>query len=692
MLQKQLSAVENWLEEERERLPLLIPAGLGIGVAVWEVWWSWALWPLLSACLFLFLVARSVPAGGRLRVIAVGCALCIATGYSVVTAKSWLVHHHVLEKIWIGNFYGRVEQVEKLVARGKFRLLLATGEHAGLPARLRVNLSPEQYREEFQVGAIVLLKARLMPPAGPALPGGYDFARRAWFAGIGATGTALGEVKLHSGARDPPLLADARSGLAVHVRSKLSDDTGGIAAALATGDRGAISEADAKAMRESGMAHLLAISGLHVTAVVGGIFLFASRLLALFPWFALRFPIPIFAASIAAMGAVGYTLLTGAQVPTIRSCVAALLILTALILGREPISLRMVAAGAIFVLLLWPESLAGPSFQMSFAAVTTIILLHEQGFMKRLISFRESKFFEKILRGLLSLFLTGLAIELVLAPIALWHFHKAGLYGALANMAAIPLTTFIIMPFEALALLFDLVGMGAPFWWVVEQGLALILRIAHGVSALPGAVTMRPEMPPLAFAAMMLGGLWFAIFRTRARVWGLAPVMAGLIAMVLAPVPDLLVTGDGKHLALTDGEGNIGLLRAGAGDYVRDTLKESAGTPAEPVAIEDWPGAKCSSDICIVRTQTPARPWDIMATRTRNLVPSMELAAACKRVDIVISDRWLPYSCKPRWLKLDRRRLGTTGGTAIYLSKQQLETVSDRISGAPWAAFDQEYR
>mgnify|MGYP001950304280 FL=1 len=680
----QLDKIEYWLEQERERLPLWIPVGLGVGVAIWELYWSSALWPLTFACLVCLMASLLAPAASRLKSLIVLAALCLAAGYGSIALKSWNSEHQVLKKVWVGEFFGRIESVENLAARQKYRLVLQTDGHAGLPRRLRVNLRPAQFKDDMRVGAIVGLKARLMPPAGPALPGGYDFSRRAWFAELGATGTALGDVKIHTPSRASPWLSKIRATLALHIRGQLPDGEGSIAAALATGDTGAISDENATAMRESGMAHLLSISGLHVTAVVGAIFLMTSRILSLSGWFALRFPVPIYAASLAALGAIGYTLLTGAEVPTIRSCVAALLILVALILGREVLSLRMVAAGAIFVLIFWPESLAGPSFQLSFAAVTTIILLHEQPFMRRLISAPETPLVTRLLRGILSLLLTGLAIELVLSPIALFHFHKTGLYGALANLVAIPLTTFVIMPFEALALLFDSVGLGAPFWWVVRQGLAVILALAHNVSSLPGAVTMRPEMPIIAFGSIIIGGLWFTIFITRKRLLGLLPLSAGLIGMLTAPTPDLLITGDGKNLALTDDRGNIALLRAGVGDYVRDTLKEAAGTKSEPIPIASWRGTSCSPDICIVRIKAAERHWDILATRTPNQIPSMELAAACRRVDIVISDRYLPYSCKPRWQKFDRKKLQQTGGIAIHFGKARAETVAARISGAPW--------
>jgi competence protein ComEC len=240
------------------------------------------------------------------------------------------------------------------------------------------------------------------------------------------------------------------------------------------------------------------------------------------------------------------------------------------------------------------------------------------------------------------------------------------------------------MPFEAMALTFDLVGAGTPFWWIVEQSLAILLWLAHNVSDLPGAVTMRPEMPIWGFGMMVFGGLWFAIWITRIRLLGLLPVSAGLLSLLAAPTPDLLVTGDGKNLAITHSSGKLALLRAGVGDYIRDNLMEAAGTKSEPTAIENWPGSECSADICVIRIRAGQRDWDILATRTPNRVPSMELAAACRRVDIVISDRFLPYSCKPRWQKFDRRYLSESGGLAIYLNRPRIESVRARISGAPW--------
>ena len=676
--------LENWLDRERDHLPLWLLVGVGFGVACWHFFGTSAWAGLAMACASLVLFGNLAPPYSRIRQLARMPGVAILLGFFLIAFRSTTVAQPVLGKIWSGEFYGRIEAVENISARNVYRLRLATSSSSDLPPFVRVNLSPQQYQDDFQPGAIIRLRARLLPPAGPALPGGYDFARRAWFQQIGATGTALGDVLLFKKTDGGACFATQRAALTQHILTSMPQGSGAIGAALVTGDQGHISEADAQAMRNSGLAHLLSISGLHVTAVVGFIFIAVSRLLSLSSWLALRIPIPVVAAASAALGALAYTLLTGAEVPTVRSCIAAILILIALAMGRDALTLRLVAFGALVVLIFWPEAMAGPSFQLSFAAVATIVVMHDLRVVKRLTERRDESLARKAARAVVSLILTGVAIELVLTPIALFHFHKAGLYGAMANVVAIPMTTFIIMPAEALALVFDVIGLAAPFWWLAGQGIAAILALAHAVSGLPGAVTMMPAMPIWAFGAFVVGALIFGLLTTAVRYCGVALCGIGIIAMVMAPRPDILVTGDGKHLALVSAQGDVALLRGRAGDFVRGMIFEKAGSDTEAIRIEDWPGAQCTADNCVVTLTGADRSWTLLATRTRNPIPSMEMGAACKRVDIVVSDRWLPISCRPKWIKADRRLLAQSGGLAFYLDAQRVVTANENSRHLPW--------
>jgi competence protein ComEC len=680
--------LEDWLQSERDRLPLLVPVALGLGVTIWQMAGNGAALMLAALCAGAVLLAASIGFARRTAIVLAAGATLVLSGYATIAFKSATFGAAPLEKPWIGQFNARIKVVEDVAARGIVRYVLDTGQHAELPQRIRVNVDQAQHRAELQPGAIILVRARLMPPPGPALPRSYDFARTAWFAGIGATGRALGNPTLITPAPGvESFWSQSREGLARHISKAMEASVAPVGAALLIGSRGGIVEEDAEALRNAGMAHLLSVSGLHVTAVVGGAFLLFSRLLSLWPWFALRMTVPIAAAGAAAVIAICYTLLTGAEVPTIRACVASLLILLALILGREALSLRLLAAGACTVLMFWPESLAGPSFQLSFAAVGTIIILHETPFIQRLTQRREEAIAMRLLRNVASLLITGIAIELVLAPIGLFHFHKSGVYGAIANIAAIPLTTFLIMPMQIIGLLLDAIysGMGAPAWWVAGRGVAALLEMAHWVSGQPGAVAVLPAMPVWAFGMLIISFLGLAIFRIRWRLLLFVPLMVGAAALLSAPRPDILVTGDGKHVAIVDEIGAIALLRPRAGDYAVSLLSENAATQAEPMAIDDLPYAECGDDSCIIRLQRGEQNWSVLATRSNYYMPAMELASACARVDIVISERWLPYSCKPRWLKADRNFLAQSGGLAIHLVEQRIETVSASNAGQPWS-------
>jgi len=684
-----LARLETLLEAEREQLPLWIPVGLLAGIAAWFALpdpMGWAAFIAFAGAAFLTSVAfgggtRSSAAAAWFSLFAlIGCALISVRAESVAAPR--------IERPQAAALTAKVVKADRLAAREQLRLLLAPVGAPDLPPQLRVSVPLDAVPAGLQPGSTVRLRAYLLPPPPMAVPGAYDFARTAWFARIGATGRALGPVEVVA----PPdpgswsaWLQSARQLMSAHIQAQLPGSAGAIAAALATGDQGGISEADAEAMRSSGLAHLLSVSGLHITAVVGAAMLLTLRLLALSPWLALRVNLVLVAAAVAGLIAIAYTLFTGAEVPTIRSCAAALLVLIGIAMGREAITLRLVATGAIIVLLFWPEAAAGPSFQLSFAAITAIVALHEHPRVKALLARREEGPLRRVGRILLGLLLTGLAVEVAIAPIALFHFHQAGLYGALANIVAIPLTTFVIMPFEALALLFDLAGLGAPFWWIAGAALHLLLGLAHGVASAPGAVALVPAVPPAAFLLVVVGLLWMGLWRRRWRWWGAAPlVLGGFLALTAAP-PDLLVTGDGKHLAVRTPEGGLALLRPRAGDYVRDLLAELSGAEPDFVDLEGAPAGACSDALCLYELPASERRWRILATRSRDLVRWDEMVAACAAADIVVSDRTLPQGCRPRWLKADRAMLRESGGLSIKLNgTPSVWSVRDEVGRHPW--------
>lgn len=680
--------LQHWLLAERDQLPTWIVVCFGAGIATWFVLpggnWQVAVAAVClgGALLVLALCGRwhALGLGARCVVVAL---LAVAAGSMHMAWRAERVAADPLAAPWFGTLTGRIVAREPQPARGQVRLVLQTAPALGLPDKIRLNLDLALDTPALRPGTIITGRARLMPPAQAALPGGYSFAQRAWFDGLGATGRMLDAPQIVRTAGGDTSLDSLRARLSGHIQAAVPGGAGGIAATLATGDRGAISEEDAEAMRRSGLAHLLSISGLHVTALIGAVWLITLKLLALVPPLARAWRLPLVAAGVGALAGIAYTLLTGAEVPTIRSCAAGLLVLAALALGRDPVSPRLIAAGALLVLLLWPESLMGPSFQLSFAAVTAIVALHDHPAMRRWAA-ADYSWPGQAARFLAMLFLTGLLIEFTLMPIALHHFSKAGLYGALANMIAIPLTTFVIMPLEALALAFDVAGLGAPFWWLCGVALNALVGLAHFVADAPGAVALFPRTDASVYALFVMGGLWLFLWRSRARWLGLVPAGIASVLVALQPVPDVLITGDGQHVAITQAGEGLVVLRRKTGEYALQSLSESAAFEGTTIAMEDWPGATCNAEFCSVTLPSAARNYAVLIGRNRERVPERALAAACRRADIVVAGRWLPRSCRPRWFKADRALLAQTGGLAITLDGQAIRTVASDHAGHPW--------
>ncbi|WP_347209506.1 ComEC/Rec2 family competence protein [Alteriqipengyuania sp.] len=671
-----------------ERGPWVVVAVIA-GVAAWFTLPGMAAWlaaaglALALALFGLLLLRKEYRPDLALALLAIG--LGIALGIALIWARSATVGAPAIEYPQVRTMQARILEREEQPARERVRLVLAARDAEGAEAiKLRVNVPLDKATPAMQRGAVIRLTARLMPPAPPLVPGGYDFARTAWFQGLAATGSAMGEIEVIEPA--PPGwggIAQVQRDLSGHVRSQLSGSAGSIAAAFASGDRGAIAEADEDAMRDAGLTHLLSISGLHVSAVIAAAYFLALKLLALWPWLALRVRLPVVAAAVGALAGVGYTLLTGAEVPTVRSCAAAVLVLVALALGREPLTFRLLAVAAGFVLLLWPESVAGPSFQMSFAAVLAIVALHNSAPVRAFLAPREEGWWMRPLRGGAMLLVTGLVIEIALMPIVLFHFHRAGFYGALANMVGIPLVTFVSMPLIALALALDLAGAGAPVWWLVGKSLDLLLGIAHFTASRPGAVKLAPHMGSLPFFLFVGGGLWLALWSGRGRMLGLVPAAIATMMTLATPRPDVLVSRDGRHVGIIE-DGELLTLRDSRSSYASDTLAELGALDGPPVPLDQWPGARCSAEFCVATIRRDGEAFHLLLARGHDYVTERDLAAACARADIVVADRWLPYSCRPRWLKADRRMLSETGGLAIRLESRDVRTVAQGQGAHGW--------
>ncbi len=351
-----------------------------------------------------------------------------------------------------------------------------------------------------------------------------------------------------------------------------------MADALLTGERGAISEATVQALRDCGLAHLLAISGLHV-GLVAAILFFALRAgLAALPAVALRWPIKKWAAVAAALALPPYLWLVGASMPTQRATFMVLVVLLAVLLDRRAISLRLVAWAALLVMALTPEALLGPSFQMSFAAVTALVAGYEAWRRRRPRS-REAW------AGRLRLYLGGVLLSsliagLATAPFAAFHFERLALYGLLANLAAVPLTAFWIMPCCLLVYLLWPLGLAEPALLLLGLGVEALNAIAREVAGWPAAALLVPAMPLWGLLAVTAGGLWLCLWQRRWRLAGLPLILLAAASPLSQRPPDLLIDGEARVLGAADPDGLLWLSTRRAGRFASDVWLARRGQRA----------------------------------------------------------------------------------------------------------------
>lgn len=545
------------LAEQRGHLFPWVPVGLALGIGAY---FAAPVEPGLvayggAALIAVLAMAVAIWGGERIAPLAVLLAL-LCGGLLVAGARTAVVSAPVLKFRYFGAIEGRLIGVDRSRSDAPRILLdrvwLQDVPLARTPARVRLSLHGPPGGLPAP-GSWLGITGHLSPPPPPSEPGGFDFRRRAWFERLGAVGYA----------RSPPVaLAPAEGGrtLIVHrarmalsagIRARVPGDAGAFAAAILSGDRSAMPQATLQTLRDSNLAHLLAISGLHMGLLTGFVFAALRYGLALIPPLALRWPIKKIAAVVALIAAAGYLALSGGNIATQRAFVMVAVMLAAVLADRRAITLRAVALAATIILLLEPESLLEAGFQMSFAATTALVA----GFSALRAwpegLWRPPRWVHPVLAVVLSSAVAGAAT----APIGAAHFNQIAQYGLLANLLTVPLMGLLVIPAAVVAGLVSPLGLSAPFLWMMRMGIEWILGVAAWIAGLEGAVWKIMAPGPWVLPLMALGMLWLILWRGRARWAGLGPVLAALLLWAKAERPALLISESGRLAGVMTPEG-----------------------------------------------------------------------------------------------------------------------------------------
>ncbi len=682
------------LELERARWFVWWPVAFGGGIAGY---FSRPTEPSLAAAVALPAIAIGLAAASRRTGLPFVLSLALVAaslGFAVTKMRTeWTRAPVLAHDLRRADVRGVVELIEPRPERGERLTIRVTGirglSAAEHPERIRVRTMVK--RDGLQPGDTVRLRATLRPPSLPALPGGYDFARTAWFQQLGATGYAIqaAEIVAPAGSDQDfgrPVrewIETLRQAIGERVRAAIPGETGAIAVSLITGERGAITEETNDAYRDSGLVHILSISGLHMVIMAGAVFLSVRVALAAFPAVALRFATKKWAAAAALLGAGGYLLISGGSIPTIRAFLMIAIMFLAVMLDRQALAMRNVAISALLVFVVMPESLLDPGFQMSYAAVVSLIAAYETA-RERTEEQERYGWLRPVAFFLGGIVLSTVIASLAVAPIGAYHFHRSQQYALLANLIAVPICNLVVMPAALLTLVLMPFGLEALPLAVMAKGIDVMTETARWVAGLPGAVVHIPEIPDASFALMIAGGLWLTIWQTQWRALGTVAIGLGVLLAGGGERPDILAGRGGELVAVRGADGRLAAAGSRSGSFELTRWLQHDGDGRAPRDVTRSRLIQCDGIGCAARVQ---------GLRLAVARHPAALRDDCATADILVAQPRLSARCSAPIALIDREAIRREGTHAIYLSKEdgadkarvaRIETVASRRGDRPW--------
>jgi competence protein ComEC len=696
-LQKASAAFSDaYAQEVALRRPFLwraVAAGAGV-----VLYFSAEREPSLALCFGAFALAAlaALVTRGHARAYALFLFVAfVAAGFAAGAWRTTRVAAPVVTRAGVGELTGFVEEIDFRPAGARFILRVASAE--GFPddvTPMRVRLTTRG-EPAFAAGDFLALKARLTPPARAALPGGYDFARDAYFARLGGVGNALGRIETMPPPDPAPAalrffaaIDRARNALASRVYKIIGGDAGAIAAAMVTGKRDYLSESAKDLIRRAGIFHIITISGMQMTLVAGIFFVGLRRLLATSQTLALNYPIKKWAAALAIAGAILYDIGTGSRVGTERALVMTLIMLAAVLFDRPSLSMRNLALAAFFIIAFEPEALLGASFHLSFAAVSALIAIYEwrgdylarhrgqipgPGLRSRFLEIREA-LIERLLHGPGAALVATLCATSATAAFMANDFHEISPYVLIGNPLTLAVIEFFAIPCALIGAALYPFGLDGLVWRYLEMGIHLVTWLAGLIANAPGASLHVRAFAPWAIVFLTLAVLSVVLWRSWAlRATALPLALMGLLGATGGDRFDVAVPETGDAAALRTPSGELTIVGKKARVFAAEQwLRADADARA---AQDAKTGAACDDAGCIAHA-IDGRIVALVTSRAAFLED-------CARASIVITPLRAPEGCAAP-IVIDRRRLGETGAVSLRLLKD---------GGAVWTtarAIDEE--
>ncbi len=679
-----LHNLRSVFQNEHDRLVLWLPVLLGVGIGLY---FSLLNEPdiriVAGGCGVIFILTAIFWRKYALRLFFMAVLFInfgmLRAEISTIFAKSPILQEEIFYRLTEGNI-ADIQIKEK----GE-KLILTNVQIDGLDMEetpKRISVSLKQQAEGLSVGDKVQLNATLFPPPTPVMPQAYDFARMFYYEQLGAVGYTPKQPVILEKAETSNFeqwLNALRLSLTQRIIFPMTSENGWVAAAMMVGEQSGVSKEVADVMRESGIYHVLSISGLHMSLAVMLVFFTVRFLLSLYPPFALRVPTKKIAALVALFSAFAYLLLAGYPVPAVRSFIMVAVVMLAILFDRSGISIFSLAWAAMITLLWQPESLLGASFQLSFAATLAILAFYER--FSHVLYKNNIGFWHKIWLYFLGIMLTSLVATFATTPLVIYHFNRFTLWGVAANMLLLPLVSMWIMPAAVIAFL--LMPFGLEYYPLValDYGISLMMHGARFFADLPYASLSLPSPSFAGLILVIFGGLWLCIWQQKWRLLGIPLVIIGVATIALHKPYDLLISSDASKVAMRLEDGRFVFLRGKEDSFDGQVwLRANGQEKALSVDELDEKIGGCDKHKCTVT----AYEKKIVATKGKK-----EIEASCDgNPDIVISQNYLAdiSTCTKIPLLIDESYLQKNGATALRFNNgaTQIENSRQHRGDRPW--------
>ena len=603
-------------------------------------------------------------------------ALCsLLAGFTIASIHTHWTDPSIIDRDYTLTLEGSVEEYGKR-ADGSKRLVLAdldvksAREGFVMPARIRVRVLAKAF--SAKPGDRLAFRAKIGPPPGPVLPDGYDFARDMFFKSIGATGFVYGTPKTVPAKRPMNSLFQLTTTQWRHLISnritRAFEANGhaeiqGVAAALLVGEKGNIEPDIREAFIASGLAHLLAISGLHMALVMTFIIFSVRALLALNSKWSLHYSIRNIAIYTGLATGFIYFLLSGGSVSATRAFIMVSIMALALLLGRQALSVRNIALACLLILIISPFALIGPGFQMSYAATLCLVAFASYWIGRSPLNAENitftSKLYFTVRRYFLGLIITSLLAGVSTALFAAFHFHRVAPLGLLANLMAVPIFALLVMPFGFLGLLLMPFGFESLPFMVMGFGIDMIVQIAGTISHYGGAYAATGMLNPKAFLWLSAALVLLCVMKSQLRLL-LIPVF--VIAGIMLPSvlhPHVLIAEDGKTVAVRTNNNDFIVSGVRAGRFEQKVWRAALGLPQIEGAKRRSNKPTCDDYGCIFQFQNK------IIAHVKHPTGFYE---DCRRAHIVISELSAPAYCGQTALVIDRTRLKAGGSHSVRIN------------------------